>query len=60
MVKTRLGIGGPQPAEVGRMLGEAKQTLAGDKTWMKETRGRLASSDERLDKAFNRLLGKAD
>ena len=60
MVKTRLGIGGPQPAEVERMLQESKATLAADKAWMKETRGRLASSDEKLDKAFNRLLGKAD
>jgi hypothetical protein len=39
MVKTRLGIGGPQPAEVVRMLQESKATLAADKAWMKETRG---------------------
>ena len=60
MVKTRVGIGGPQPAEVERMLAEARKTLVADKTWMKDTRGRLASSNEKLDKAFNRLLGKAD
>jgi argininosuccinate lyase len=60
MVRTRVGIGGPQPAEVERMLAEARNTLVADKTWMKDTRGRLASSNEKLDKAFNRLLGKAD
>jgi argininosuccinate lyase len=60
MVKTRLGIGGPQPAEVERMLQESKATLAADKAWMKDTRGRLGSADARLDKAFNKLLGKAD
>jgi len=60
MVKTRLGIGGPQPAEVERMLRESKATLAADKNWMKETGGRLASSNEKLDGAFNRLLRKAD
>ena len=60
MVRTRVGIGGPQPAEVERMLAEARKTLVADKTWMKDTRGLLASSNEKLDKAFNRLLGKAD
>ena len=40
------------------MLQEAKATLAADKAWMKETRGRLASADEKLDKAFNQLIGR--
>ena len=60
MVKSRVGVGGPQPAEVERMLDEARKTLASDKNWMKQTRGRLASANEKLDKSFNRLLGKAD
>jgi len=42
------------------MQAEVRKTLVADKTWMKYTRGRLASSNERLDKAFNRLLGMAD
>jgi len=42
------------------MQAEARKTPVADETWMKDTRGRLASSNARLDKAFNRLLGKAD
>ena len=60
MVKTRVGIGGPQPTEVERMLEEAKKTLTADESWMKETRARLSNANERLDTAFNKLLGKAD
>jgi argininosuccinate lyase len=57
MVKTRVGIGGPQPAEVERMLGEAQSTLKGDKAWMQKTRKSLKDADARLDKAFGELLG---
>lgn len=60
MVKTRVGIGGPQPTEVERMLEEAKKALTADESWMKETRARLSNANERLDTAFNKLLGKAD
>jgi hypothetical protein len=38
---------------------ESNARLAADKAWMKETGGRLASSNEELDQVFNRLLGKA-
>lgn len=55
MVKSRLGVGGPQPAEVQRMLARAQAALKADKAWMQDTRGRLRAADERLDKAFNEL-----
>ncbi len=58
MVKTRVGIGGPQPAEVQRMLAEAQATLLVDKAWMQSTRRKLKDADVKLDEAFGRLLGE--
>lgn len=56
MIRTRVGLGGPQPEEVERMLGEAQTTLRADKAWMQKTRDRLKDADVRLDKAFAQLL----
>ncbi|OWT54792.1 argininosuccinate lyase [Candidimonas nitroreducens] len=55
MVNTRVGIGGPQPPEVRRMLGEAQATLKADEDWMSQTRKRLADANTRLDQAFAQL-----
>ncbi|MBT1118208.1 argininosuccinate lyase [Stutzerimonas nitrititolerans] len=56
MVKTRVGTGGPQPAEVQRMLKQANQALAGDQHWTNARRDRLAKAEAALDKAFNALV----
>jgi argininosuccinate lyase len=56
MVKTRVGVGGPQPAEVERQLAEALKTLNADKTWMEAARGNIRSADARLDASFRQLL----
>jgi argininosuccinate lyase len=58
MVKTRVGIGGPQPAEVERMLGEARSTLGADQAWMQKSRQKIQDADARLDQAFGQLLGR--
>jgi len=58
MVESRVGIGGPQPAEVERMLGEAEGRLRADKAWMSRTRQRLADADAALDQAFGLLLAR--
>jgi argininosuccinate lyase len=58
MVRTRVGIGGPQPAEVRRMLAQAQGQLQADQGWMQETRGRLRDADARLDAAFRQLVGR--
>ncbi len=64
MVKTRVGIGGPQPAEVERMLTESQKRLSDDEAWMSSTRDKLAKADQALDDAFNKLKdsdkGKTD
>jgi len=57
MVKTRVGIGGPQPAEVQRMLAGAQASLSADEGWMQATRRKLKDADAKLDEAFSRLLG---
>ncbi|MGO1767365.1 argininosuccinate lyase [Advenella sp. S44] len=59
MVKTRLGTGGPQPAEVERMLAERKKRLDDDQAWMQTTRDKLAQADSKLDDAFSQLKDSA-
>jgi Argininosuccinate lyase C-terminal len=52
MVTASKGLGGPQPAEVARMLGEAKERLATDRAWLHATRSKLADAEQKLDQAF--------
>ena len=56
MVKTRVGVGGPQPAEVERMLKTAQSSLADDRAWLDQTRKGLQAADARLEAAFASLL----
>lgn len=58
MVRTRVGIGGPQPAETRRMLGEARKALAADQAWVNERRDHLAAAEARLNEDFAALLGR--
>ncbi|MFB4391382.1 MULTISPECIES: argininosuccinate lyase [unclassified Pseudomonas] len=58
MVQSRKGTGGPQPAEVRRMLMEAGKRLAADQDWMKQHRQKLVQADAELDKAFDTLVGQ--
>lgn len=57
MVRTRVGIGGPQPAEVKRMLGLSKEALAADTLWLNEQNGKLSEAQAKLNQAFQKLLG---
>jgi argininosuccinate lyase len=56
MVKTRVGVGGPQPAEVSRMLKNAQAQLSDDRAWLDQRRQNLRAADARLDEAFSKLL----
>jgi argininosuccinate lyase len=56
MVASSQGLGGPQPAEVTRMLGEANQRLAADKAWVQAARDRLTAAQDKLDQAFDVLV----
>lgn len=58
MVGTRVGTGGPQPAEVERMLAEARAALAADRAWMKGRREKLAEADAKLNREFAKLLAR--
>jgi argininosuccinate lyase len=59
IIRNRASAGGPQPAEMKRMLGEAKQKIAQQTEWIKEKRARITSSLVRLDGDFQKLQAKA-
>ena len=52
MVTASMGLGGPQPAEVMRMLAAARDRIGVDKAWLDATHGKLAAAAQRLDQAF--------
>jgi argininosuccinate lyase len=55
MVDVSKGLGGPQRAEVERMLGEEKTRLKADQDWLTQQRQKLAQAQVNLDKAFYAL-----
>ncbi|NVN88058.1 MAG: argininosuccinate lyase [Rhodopseudomonas sp.] len=59
IVRNRATAGGPQPAEMGRMLSAAKQTLTAQSGWIDERRGRIDAALASLDGDFAKLLPAA-
>ncbi len=55
MVRSSRGLGGPQPPEVKRMLGEQVSQLDADRSWLQERRSRLAAASVALGAAFEGL-----
>ena len=55
MVFGRRGAGGPQPAEVNRMLAEEGAKIAADLVWIKDRTDHLARSEAVLDQIFTAL-----
>ncbi len=56
MVNAARGTGGPQPAELARMLMAAKASLAADRDWLRDRRDAQGKADAALDAAFAKLL----
>jgi len=56
IIRQRATVGGPQPAEMERMLGAADKSLAQQGEWVRDRRAAIASSLARLDHDFDKLL----
>src|SRR5207244_8323349 len=49
MIDASQGLGGPQPAEVARMLTAAQPRLAEDRSWLDARRAAMAAAARKLD-----------
>ena len=58
MVRTRTGTGGPQPAEVRRMLAASSAALVRDQAWVQARRSRLIEAEAILNRSFLELARK--
>ena len=56
MVQASQGLGGPQPAEVARMLAVQKTGIAADRAWLAAAQRRLTQAAADRDAAFVRLM----
>ncbi|MDH6143622.1 argininosuccinate lyase [Kitasatospora sp. GP30] len=59
MISRYRGLGGPQPAEVHRMLGAARSALVEDVGWREAAEGRLRAAEAGLRGKFTALLAQA-
>ena len=59
IVNNRATVGGPQPAEMERMLAGSNAKLALQEAYVKQARSRIAASLAKLDQDFDRLLPAA-
>ncbi|MDP1998909.1 MAG: argininosuccinate lyase, partial [Rhodoferax sp.] len=55
IIKNRASVGGPQPAEMARMLKLANQNLALQGDWIKGKRAKITSSLAKLDSDFGKI-----
>lgn len=59
IVRDRASAGGPQPAEMARMLRTAQQRLAQQVEWVSARRQHIAAALTRLDRDFDQLAASA-
>ncbi|MEI4488750.1 lyase family protein [Frigidibacter sp. MR17.14] len=57
IVRNRATAGGPQPAEMDRMLASARERLTENRDWIAARRAHVEDSLARLDTDFSALLG---
>lgn len=60
IVRNRATSGGPQPAEMDRMLAEAKQRIDRQDGWIKDRRATIAGGLAKLDADFGKLAKSAN
>jgi argininosuccinate lyase len=58
VVANRRGRGGPQPAEVERMLSEHRTRLAASRAWVGAERQKMADAETKLNGVFNVIAGQ--
>ncbi|MET0741956.1 MAG: argininosuccinate lyase [Microvirga sp.] len=56
IVRNRATSGGPQPAEMDRMLAQARERNVQQEAWIREKRSRIDASLARLDRDFDKIL----
>lgn len=57
MVSAARGVGGPQPAEVKRVLVEGQAKAKSDRGWLSSRKAGLAAAEASLDSTFAALVG---
>ncbi|KRE18249.1 argininosuccinate lyase [Bosea sp. Root381] len=60
IVKNRATVGGPQPAEMERMLKAAEASLAAQRDWIKDRRAHIEAALKRLDSDFDAIVKSAN
>ncbi len=60
IIKNRATSGGPQPAEMDRMLAEAKQRIDRQDAWIKDRRAKIVAGLAKLDADFGTLAKSAN
>ena len=58
IVKNRVTAGGPQPAEMARMIARSRQMLAQEEQWKAERSKRIETAIKDLDRDFARLTAQ--
>lgn len=56
IVRNRKVKGGPQPAELDKMIAMSKEDLARHESWVENTENHLKEAEDRLDRDFEKLL----